>query len=124
MSDDNGMYETPTITTWFSAYQSETALVGSPNIGAITKKEAEEFVNLVLKEFPGYKVKWTKCGGICIRKSKTVCIDERFIGKVLWQAKEHILHEFAHANTAEDCLHGEIFYAEYIRLLQLFMIKH
>ena len=94
------------------------------NIGPITKKEAEEFANLVLKEFPGYKVKWTICGGICIIKSKTICVDKRFIERVIWQAKEHILHEFAHINTIhKDSLHGEIFYAEYIRLLQLFMSK-
>ena len=95
------------------------------NMGATTKKGAEEFVNTVLKEFPGYKVKWTVCGGVCIVATKTICVDKTFtIGIVPWQAKEHILHEFAHINTiGKDKRHGEVFYAEYIRLLQLFMSK-
>lgn len=92
-------------------------------MGAVTKQEIEDFAFAVLyREFPDYKMKWTRGGGICIRKSKIIYIDKRFIGKYPWVAKEHILHECAHIKTVDDMVHGEDFYKEYIRLLKLFMI--
>lgn len=93
------------------------------NMGAITKKEMEDFARLVLKDFPRWKMKWTTCGGVCIHKIKTICVDRRYIGVVVWEAKEHIIHEAAHIKTYPKDLHGKYFYKEYIRLLKKFMVK-
>jgi len=92
------------------------------NMGAITRKEMEDFAKLVLKDFLGWKMKWSTCGGICIHKTKTIHIDERYIGVVVWEAKEHILHESAHIKTYPKDLHGRYFYKEYVRLLKKFMV--
>ena len=92
-------------------------------MGAVTAEQIEQFANKVLsQEFPQYCMKWTTAGPICINKSKTIYIDKRLIGKYPWVAKECILHECAHINSwPKDSTHGEHFYKEYIRLLQIFI---
>lgn len=93
------------------------------NMGAVTKEEMEKFAGSVLGDFPKWSVKWTTAGGICMFKTRIVYIDERYIGKYPWDAKEHILHEFAHINTwPKDQGHGRYFYNEYVRLLKKFMV--
>ena len=93
------------------------------NMGAITKKEIQDFAKLVLEDFPGWQMKWSDASpSICIKDSKTIWIEKRYILKYPWEAKENVLHEAAHINTWPlDCVHGKVFYREYIRLLQIHM---
>lgn len=91
------------------------------NMGAATRQEIEKFAEKALKNFPGWEMQWTTAGSICIRERKIIFIDERFIGKYPWEAKERVLHECSHINT-EDRVHGEEFYREYIKLLKKFML--
>ena len=93
------------------------------NMGAMSKKGMERFARFVLRDFPQWQMKWTTSGSICMRQARIVYIDKRFIGKCVWRAKEHFLHEVAHINTTNDHLHGIVFYGEFIRLLQIFMVK-
>ena len=86
-------------------------------MGAATRRGIERFAEKVLKDFPGWNMQWTTAGSICIKERKIIFIDERFIGKYPWQAKEMVLHECAHINT-RDKVHGGEFYIEYIKLLK------
>lgn len=70
----------------------------SNNMGSITRREMESFANKVVRRFPGFRWEWTKDVGLCIKSAKVALISEKYIGFYPWQAKEHILHEFAHIN--------------------------
>lgn len=95
------------------------------NMGSMTREEMEVFAAQALKEFPGWKMKWTVTKpGICLHKSKQILIPDTVIGQYPWMAKEYILHEVAHIKTwPRDMQHGEEFYREYILLLNIFMLE-
>lgn len=58
------------------------------NIGCMSQKQIMMFAKNVLRgEFPGWRMKWTRGGGICIRKSKIIYIDDSYIDKYPWVAK-------------------------------------
>ncbi len=93
------------------------------NMGAITKEEIEEFAKRVLGLYglKDWKMEWTTASpSICMKDRKIIFIEERYIGKYPWDAKENILHEIAHIFT-DDMVHGMRFYIYYIRLLNIFM---
>ena len=106
------------------------------NNGAITKEEIEEFAKYVLGHLiyialglrkdmvftylENWKMKWTTASpSICMKDRKIIFIEERYIGKYPWVAKENILHEIAHVFTDG---HGTEFYRVYIKLLSDFML--
>jgi len=95
----------------------------SHNMGAITRKEIEEFAELVLEDFLGWRFSWSAASpSICDKEQEIIWIAKRYIGRYPWEAKENVLHETAHINTwPSDSFHGEEFYREYIRLLQIHM---
>jgi len=89
------------------------------NMGVSTREQIEGFANGVLKDFPGSEFLWTTAGSMC--SSKTIYLDELWIGDYPWAAKQMFLHEVAHFGTADDPAHGEIFHAEFARLVLKYM---
>lgn len=93
------------------------------NMGCMSREQQEAFAAHVLRELGlhSYKMEWTTAGDILI--GTTIYIDERHIDEYPWVAKENILHEIAHIATwPEDDRHGELFFKEYVRLLNKFMV--
>lgn len=94
------------------------------NMGSMNKQQIEEFASYVLSELKlsDYKMEWTTAGDILI--GRTIYIDERHIDAYPWEAKQIVLHEIAHIHTwPEDMKHGELFFGEYIRLLNRFITR-
>ncbi|MCK5021512.1 MAG: hypothetical protein KAS32_31155 [Candidatus Peribacteraceae bacterium] len=100
------------------------------NMGSCKTDCIEEFIAIV-KEQEGMQ-DWTFQMGvapsICITKEKLIIIKERIVGRYPWEVKEEVLHEVAHATTHEEAKgigemgHCPMFYKEYIRLLQKYMV--
>lgn len=94
------------------------------NMGPASKREIEDFAAYVLEVLghDDFEMRWTTAGSILI--PPIVYIDERFIGKVRYWAKEIVLHEIAHITTRTvDHKHGNLFYGRYIELLKQFMCQ-
>jgi len=91
------------------------------NIGCMTKRQIEEFADMVLREcgYP-FTMKWTTAGDIMI--APFIYIDERHINEYPYLVKERVLHEVAHIDTwPEDQTHGEIFHTRLAELIERFM---
>ncbi|MCK5021288.1 MAG: hypothetical protein KAS32_30030 [Candidatus Peribacteraceae bacterium] len=100
------------------------------NMGSCETDCTEEFIELVKQE--EQLQDWTFTLGVapslCIVPDKKIIIKEKIIGRYPWEVKEEVLHEVAHVNTYEEAKsigemgHGPMFYKEYIRLLQKYMV--
>lgn len=94
------------------------------NMGPASKEEIEDFAAYVLEAlgYDGFDMCWTTGGSVWIRPH--VYIDESYISKVRWQAKEIVLHEISHIDTSQvDHMHSNVFYDRYVELLRRFMCQ-
>ena len=90
--------------------------------GIATKKNIRAFAVRVLADL---RLDWemrliTDSTGICIHKSREICVPVRMVGQYDWVAKEYVLHEVAHISTVS---HGKDFYEEYAALLVKYMTE-
>ena len=85
----------------------------------------DEFIDMIkVKEnIQDWTFKLSAIPSLCDVYEKRINIREGIIGRPLWEVKEEVLHEVAHIFTQQDSNnHSKIFYEEYIRLLNKYII--
>lgn len=85
----------------------------------------DEFIEIVKYEegIQDWIFELSAIPSLCDIHEKRINIRDGIVGRPLWEVKEEVLHEVAHIFTQKDGnKHSEVFYKEYIRLLNKYMI--